>query len=152
LLRAVGEDQPIHNGIPQLGRAAVVIRGTDYVAIGFPLGTARLRFGPPHFSWFSSTSLRDPANAESTLRQRNIHGIKAGSPYSELVRQAAFIVQLWTTEGSQFAGLVEDVGTGKQVKFLCEQELLDFLRERFHPDAQSDEQKEGTDERKDGRR
>jgi hypothetical protein len=51
------------------------------------------------------------------------------------VRQAAFIVQLRTTEGSQFAGLVEDVDTGKQVKFLSEQQLLDFLRERFYPDA-----------------
>jgi hypothetical protein len=77
----------------------------------------------------------DPADAESTITQRNIHRIEAGSPYSELVRQAAFIVQLWTTEGSQFAGLVEDVDTGKQVKFLREQELLDFLRERFRPDT-----------------
>ena len=106
----------------------------------------------PHFRRFSCTSLRDPVDAESTLTQRNLHRIGAGSPYSELVRQAAFIVQLWTTEGSQFTGLVEDVDTGKQVKFLREQELLDFLRERFHPDAHTDVQKEGTDERKDGRR
>jgi len=116
------------------------------------LGTDRLGFTPPTLRRLSRTSLRDPVDAESTLTQRNIHRIGAGSPYSELVRQAAFIVQLWTAEGSQFTGLVEDVDTGKQVKFLREQELLDFLRERFHPDAQSDERKEGTDERKDGGR
>ena len=84
--------------------------------------------------------------------QRNIHHLEAGSPYSELVRQSAFVVQLWTTGGSQFTGLVEDVDTGKQVKFLCEQELLDFLRQRFAQKQQSSEQKEGTDARKDGRR
>jgi hypothetical protein len=92
------------------------------------------------------------ADAETTLTQRNIHRFEAGRPYSKLVRQTAFVVQLWTTEGSQFAGLVEDVDTGKQIKFLCEQALLDFLRERFAQTQQSGEQKEGTDERKDGRR
>lgn len=39
---------------------------------------------------------------------------------------------------------MEEVDTGKQAKFLSEDELIEFLRERFAQRQQSDQHKEGT--------
>jgi hypothetical protein len=54
------------------------------------------------------------------------------------------------TEGSRLAGLVEEVDTGKQARFVSESELIGFLRERFTQTLQS-RQKEGKNERNDDR-
>ena len=75
----------------------------------------------------------------------------ARTSYSELVMQGAFVVRLSKmTEGSRLAGLVEEVDTGKQARFLSESELIGFLRERFTLTLQS-RQKEGKNERNDDR-
>jgi hypothetical protein len=59
--------------------------------------------------------------------------------------RGAFVVQVRkVTEGSQLEGVVEEVDTGKQAKFLSEEELIEFLRERFAQRQQSDQNKEGT--------
>jgi hypothetical protein len=66
--------------------------------------------------------------------------------------RGAFVVQVRkVTEGSQLEGVVEEVDTGKQAKFLSEEELIEFLRERFAQRQQSDQNKEGTNA-KDNRR
>jgi hypothetical protein len=65
--------------------------------------------------------------------------------------QGAFVVRLSKmTEGSRLAGLVEEVDTGKQARFVSESELIGFLRERFTQTLQS-RQKEGKNERNDDR-
>jgi hypothetical protein len=46
---------------------------------------------------------------------------------------------------------VEEVDTGKQAKFLSENELIEFLRKCFAPAQQSNTQKERTNEPKDDR-
>jgi hypothetical protein len=59
--------------------------------------------------------------------------------------RGAFVVQVRkVTEGSRLEGVVEEVDTGKQAKFLSEEELIEFLRERFAQRQQSDQHKEGT--------
>jgi hypothetical protein len=64
--------------------------------------------------------------------------------------RGAFVVQLRkVTRGSDLEGTVEEVDTGRQAKFLSENELIAFLREHFAPTRQSDQGKEGTNERKD---
>ena len=66
--------------------------------------------------------------------------------------RGAFVVQVRkVTEGSQLEGVVEEVDTGKHAKFLSEEELIEFLRERFAQRQQSDQNKEGTNA-KDNRR
>ena len=71
----------------------------------------------------------------------------ARSPYSELVMRGAFVVQLRKVrEGSsQFEGVVEEVDTGTQAKFLSESELIEFLRERFGPDTAKRKTQEGNE-------
>jgi len=67
--------------------------------------------------------------------------------------RGAFVVQLrHVTEGSRLEGIVEEVDTGKQAKFLSESELIRFLRERFAQLQQGGQHKEGRSERKDDRR
>ncbi len=67
--------------------------------------------------------------------------------------RGAFVVQLRkVTQGRQLEGMVEEVDTGKQAKFLSENELIAFLRERFGQIRQSNQQKEGTNERTNDRR
>ena len=44
---------------------------------------------------------------------------------------------------SQLEGVVEEVDTGKQAKFLSDRELIEFLRERFVETMQRLQQKEG---------
>lgn len=56
------------------------------------------------------------------------------------------------THGSQLEGVVEEVDTGTQLKFSSENELIEFLRQRFAPTHQSDQHKEGTNESRDDRR
>ena len=51
--------------------------------------------------------------------------------------------------GSELEGTVEEVDTGRQAKFLSENELIAFLRGHFAQTRQSDQGKEGTNERKD---
>jgi hypothetical protein len=64
--------------------------------------------------------------------------------------QDAFVVRLSrATDGSRLAGSVEEVDTGKQARFVTENELIEFLRERFAQTAQGRRQKEKKDERKD---
>ena len=61
--------------------------------------------------------------------------------------RGAFVVQLRSvTQGSQLEGVVEEVDTGKQVKFLSENELIEFLRERFARTHRSGQYKEGKNE------
>jgi hypothetical protein len=62
--------------------------------------------------------------------------------------RGAFVVQLRkVTEGSsQFEGVVEEVNTGIQTKFLSENELIEFLRERFGHTQQSEKYKKGTND------
>jgi hypothetical protein len=67
--------------------------------------------------------------------------------------QGAFVVQVReVTRGSQLEGVVEEVDTGKQARFLSENDLIEFLRERFARTRQSHEHKEGTNEPKGNRR
>ena len=57
------------------------------------------------------------------------------------------------TQGNHLEGVVEEVDTGQQAKFVSEDELIEFLRERFAQTRQSALQhKEGTNEPKDNRR
>ncbi len=64
--------------------------------------------------------------------------------------RGAFVVQLRTiTRGSELEGTVEEVDTGRQARFLSENELIAFLRENCAPKRQNDKGKEGTDERND---
>ena len=67
--------------------------------------------------------------------------------------RGAFVVQLrYAAQGSQLEGIVEEVDTGKQAKFLSENELIEFLRERFVQIHRTGQHKEGTNERKDDHR
>jgi hypothetical protein len=62
--------------------------------------------------------------------------------------RGAFVVQLRKgTRGNQLEGLVEEVDTGKQAKFLSESDLIEFLRERVAQVWGSPEEKEETNER-----
>ena len=64
--------------------------------------------------------------------------------------RGAFVVQLRNvTQDSQFEGVVEEVDTGKQARFLSEDELIEFLRERFAHTHRSGQHTEGKDEPKD---
>ena len=51
--------------------------------------------------------------------------------------------------GGELEGTVEEVDTGRQAKFLSENELIAFLWEHSTQPRQSDQDKEGTNERKD---
>jgi hypothetical protein len=65
--------------------------------------------------------------------------------------RGAFVVQLRkVVQGSHLEGSVEEVDTGKQAKFLSENELIGFLRERF-AQRQRDQQEEETNDRHDDR-
>jgi hypothetical protein len=67
--------------------------------------------------------------------------------------RGAYVVQLRkVTHGNQLEGIVEEVDTGTQAKFLSEDELIEFLRHRFAQTQQSDDRKEGTNEPRDNRR
>jgi hypothetical protein len=67
--------------------------------------------------------------------------------------QGAFVVQVKkVTRGSQLAGVVEEVDTGEQARFHSENDLIEFLRERFAGTQQSHQHKEGTNEPKGNRR
>ena len=46
---------------------------------------------------------------------------------------------------SQLEGIVEEVDTGKQAKFLSDHELIEFLRERFTDTMQRLQHKEGNE-------
>ena len=46
-------------------------------------------------------------------------------------------------------GTVEEVDTGRQARFISDNQLIAFLRECFAQMRQSDQGKEGTNERKD---
>ena len=77
---------------------------------------------------------------------------RARSPYSELVVRGAFVVQLRKiTQGGQLEGMVEEVDTGTQAKFLSENDLIEFLRERFAQTRQREQQRDCTDPHKDDR-
>ncbi len=67
--------------------------------------------------------------------------------------RGAFVVQLRkVTKGSELEGVVEEVDTGKQARFLSENELIEFLREHFARTLDRDRRKEGTNEPNDDRR
>jgi hypothetical protein len=67
--------------------------------------------------------------------------------------RGAFVVQLRKiTQGSQLEGVVEEVDSGTQARFFSENELIDFLRQRFTQRQQSDDHKEGKNEPSDNRR
>lgn len=69
---------------------------------------------------------------------------RASSPYSELVVRGAFVVQLRkVTQGGQLEGMVEEVDTGRQAKFISENDLIEFLRERFAQTQRSEQHKDG---------
>jgi hypothetical protein len=62
----------------------------------------------------------------------------------------AFVIQLRKVQrGGELEGTVEDVDTGRQARFLSENELIAFLREYSARAWQSDQHKEGTNERND---
>ena len=64
--------------------------------------------------------------------------------------RGAFVVQLRkVTRGSELEGTVEEVDTGRQAKFLSENDLIAFLRGNFAQTRQNDKDKEGTNEFKD---
>ena len=70
-----------------------------------------------------------------------------------MVMRGAFVVQLRKVlHGSQLEGVVEEVDTGTQAKFVSENELIEFLRQRFAQTQQGDQYKEGTNEPRDDRR
>ena len=61
--------------------------------------------------------------------------------------RGAFVVQLRkVARGGKLEGMVEEVDTGKQAKFVCENELIVFLRERGAHSQSSDQYKEGPNE------
>ena len=67
--------------------------------------------------------------------------------------RGAFVVQLRKiTQGSQLEGVVEEVDTGTQARFISEDELIEFLRQRIAQRQQSEEHEEGTNESNDNRR
>ena len=49
-------------------------------------------------------------------------------------------------------GVVEEVDSGTQARFFSENELIEFLRQRFAQRPQSEEHEEGTNEPNDNRR
>jgi hypothetical protein len=58
--------------------------------------------------------------------------------------RGAFVVQLRKVpQGSQLQGVVEEVDTGTQARFLSENELIEFLRQRFAQRQERDQHKEG---------
>jgi hypothetical protein len=60
--------------------------------------------------------------------------------------RGAFVVQLRkATPGSQLEGSVEEVDTGEQIRFLSENDLIGFLRERFAQTLRSQREKEGNE-------
>ena len=60
--------------------------------------------------------------------------------------RGGFVVQLRNiASDSQLEGVVEEVDTGKQAKFLSDRELIEFLRERFVETMQRLQQKEGNE-------
>jgi hypothetical protein len=60
--------------------------------------------------------------------------------------RGGFVVQLRKiAPDSQLEGVVEEVDTGKQAKFLSDRELIEFLRERFVETMQRLQQKEGNE-------
>jgi hypothetical protein len=64
--------------------------------------------------------------------------------------RGAFVVQLRkVTRSSELEGTVEEVDTGRQAKFLSENELIAFLREPLAQTRQSNQHEEETNERKD---
>jgi hypothetical protein len=64
--------------------------------------------------------------------------------------RGAFVVQLKKiTRGKELEGTVEEVDTGRQAKFLSQNELIAFLRENFAQTRHNDKDKEGTNERND---
>ena len=64
--------------------------------------------------------------------------------------RGAFVVQLRKVpRGDELEGTVEEVDTGRQAKFLSENDLIAFLRENFAQTRQNDKDKEGTNELKD---
>jgi hypothetical protein len=73
-------------------------------------------------------------------------------PYSELVMRGAFIVQLRKVTKDQLEGVIEEVDTGKQAKFLSDIELIAFVRERSTHAQQRAQQEEGPNEPNDGGR
>jgi hypothetical protein len=74
----------------------------------------------------------------ATKNPRELDGISTGrganKPYSELTMRGAFVAQFRKASqcmGGQMEGLVEEVDTGNQRDFRSEDELIEFLRERF---------------------
>ena len=64
--------------------------------------------------------------------------------------RGAFVVQLRSvTQGRQLEGVVEEVDTGKQAKFLSANELIEFLQERFAHTHRSGQHEEGKNEPQD---
>lgn len=58
--------------------------------------------------------------------------------------RGAFVVQVRSvTEGKILEGVVEEVDTGKQAKFLSANELIEFLRDRFAHTDRSGQHEEG---------
>ena len=64
--------------------------------------------------------------------------------------RGAFVVQLRKAQrGGELEGTVEEVDTGRQARFLSENELIASLREYSAQARQGDQDKEGTNERND---
>ena len=96
---------------------------------------------PPLFSVCNA-----PAGFSSTQTRHNLHEkstcARARRPYSELAMRGAFVVQFRElTQAGQLEGVVEEVDTGKQAKFISENELIEFLRECFAETQQNDPKK-----------
>jgi hypothetical protein len=67
--------------------------------------------------------------------------------------RGAFVVQLGkATQGREFEGSVEEVDSGRQAKFHSENELIEFLRERFAQSRQGEPEEGGANARKNGPR
>ena len=110
------------------------------------------RFSPIFVDCVVKTNQGGKTTRRQTLRELHEFSTRFNGkkPYSELVMRGAFVVQLRkVTQGSQLEGVVEEVDTGKQARFLSESELIAFLREHFAQTRQSDQDKKGTNERKD---
>jgi len=57
--------------------------------------------------------------------------------------RGAFVVQLSKITGEQLQGSVEEVDSGKQARFVSENELIAFLRDRFTHTVRNAEGKSG---------
>jgi hypothetical protein len=76
------------------------------------------------------------------------------SPYADIVMKRAFVLQLGpdTNPPGSFDGWIEEVDTGRELRFRSTKQLLEFLGECFRLAQQGDRQAQQWDEEEPSRR